>query len=179
MDEIWKDVPFYEDYYQVSNYGNVRTKDRVIENIEGKKIFYKSKDRKPSISEYRMIALSKNGYVKMFKISRIVASLFVDGRSEIRKIVNHIDGNKHNDFYKNLEWCSYSENAIHAFDSNLNKRKNKTTGVFFDKKRNKWASYLYRDNKNIFIGRFTSEKEAETAYNNKLNEYNLCKATIS
>ena len=158
MDEMWKDIPNYEDYYQVSNYGNVRTKERLITNVNGKKNLYKSKERKPSISDYRMIALSKKGFVKMFKISRIVATLFVDGRNAVRKIVNHIDGNKHNDFYKNLEWCSYSENAIHA--SNLYKRYDKNIGVFFDKKRNKWTSYLYRDNKNLFIGRFVTEKEA-------------------
>ena len=30
--EIWKDIPNYEGYYQVSNLGNVRSIDRVIKN---------------------------------------------------------------------------------------------------------------------------------------------------
>jgi len=163
MNEKWKDIPDYEDYYQVSNYGNVRTKERIIKNVNGKDTLYRSKERKASISEYRLIALSKKGFVKMFKISRLVAKLFVDGRNETRKIVNHIDGNKHNDFYKNLEWCTYSENAIHS--SNMYKKDGKNIGVFFDKKRNKWTSYLYRESKNLFIGRFTTEKEALEAKN--------------
>lgn len=170
--ELWKDIPEYEKYYQISNFGNVRTKDRQVVNVDGKVSFYKSKDRKPSISEYRMIALSKNGCVKVLKISRIVAKLFVKGKSDVNKIVNHIDGNKHNDLYSNLEWCSHSHNSIHAFRLNLNKRKNNYTGIFFEKRRNKWACYLYRDNKNLFVGRFSTEQEALNAYNKKINDYN-------
>lgn len=179
MQEIWKDIPYYEDYYQISNHGNVKTKERTLENVNGKKSLYKSKERKPSLSEYRMIALSKNGYVKMFKISRIVATVFVDGYSEKNRVVNHVDGNKYNDFYKNLEWCSYSENTLHAYNNKLAKRKNGDTGVFFDGKRKKWTSYLYRNNKNIFVGRFSSKEEAEIAYKNKLNDYNSNKRTFS
>ena len=30
MEEIWKDIPQYEGYYQVSNYGNFRSIDRIV-----------------------------------------------------------------------------------------------------------------------------------------------------
>lgn len=30
MEEIWKDVKNYEGYYQVSNFGNVRSVDRIV-----------------------------------------------------------------------------------------------------------------------------------------------------
>lgn len=178
MKEIWKDIPDYEDYYQASNLGNIKTKDRIVVNVNGKIFFYKSKLRKPSKSEYRMIALSKNGFVKMFKISRIIANLFVEGKSDKKNIVNHIDGNKFNDRYDNLEWCTISENTIHAYDNSLNKSKNKIRGVFFEKRRNKWTATLYRNNKNNFIGRYLTEQEAINAYNNKLNEYNFNKTNV-
>jgi hypothetical protein len=178
MEEIWKDIPNYEGYYQVSNFGNVRTLERIIKNKKGKEIKYKSKLRKPSLSEYRMIALCKNGNVKVFKISRLVCILFVNGKNDLNNIVNHKDGNKYNDVYTNLEWSNNSENIIHAYDNNLNKCKNKIRGVFFEKRRNKWVAYLYRNNKNIFLGRFQTEKEAINEYNLKLNEYNKNKAII-
>ena len=61
--EKWKNIKGYENYYQISNAGNIRSKDRIIINSKGRKSRYKSKERKPSFSEYRLIALSKNGIV--------------------------------------------------------------------------------------------------------------------
>ena len=76
--EEYKDIIGYEDYYQISNYGNVRSKDRVVKYKDGRTIRYSGKQRKPSHSEYRMIALSKDGKVKLKKISRLVAIHFID-----------------------------------------------------------------------------------------------------
>lgn len=167
--EIWKDIVGYEGLYQISNFGNVKSLDRVVKYCNNKTYVYKSKIRKPSVSEYRLIALSKNGLVKMVKISRLVALHFLETDSN-RKIVNHKDFNKHNDNIENLEWVSYSENSIHSF-----KRQNKLRGIFYDKKRLKWACYLYRDNKNIFVGRFLTKKEAIIKQKEKLIQYSESK----
>lgn len=126
--EVWKDIIGYESLYQISNKGNVKSKERVIIYNNGKSVFYKSKERKPSISEYRKIALSKNNSVKLFKISRLVAIHFLP-KNLNRNVVNHKDYNKFNDDVENLEWVSNSENIIHS-----NKRNNKLIGIFFDKK---------------------------------------------
>lgn len=84
------------------------------------------------------------------------------------KVVNHINGNKKDDRVENLEWCTYSYNNIHAFDTGLNKRKCKYTGVSFH--RNKYEAFIYRNNKNIYLGRFDTEEEAnEIIINNKKN----------
>ena len=171
MKEIWKDIPEYEGYYQASNLGNIKSLERKVTYSNGAIHYYSEKIRKPSLSEYRLIALSKDGKVKMCKISRIIAKLFVEGRCDKNNIVNHIDGNKHNDKYDNLEWCTYSKNSLHSFDSGLRTRKNKTPGVFFDEKRNKWCSYLYRNSKNIFVGRFDNLHDAIYQRKLKLNEY--------
>lgn len=157
--EAWVDIIGYEQNYQLSNFGNVRSKEHSVIHPSGIKYTYKAKDRKPFVEEYRIISLSKKGEIEMFKISRLVAQHFIPN-SDNKPQVNHKDGNKMNDHYSNLEWVTQSENSIHAFDNGLNKRKHKVSGVFFEKRRNKWAAYLYRNNSNIFIGRFATEADA-------------------
>jgi len=159
MQEKWIDIINYENLYQVSSFGNIRSKDRIVKYKNNKQCLHKARLRKPSLSEYRMIALSRDNIVRVYKISRLVASHFIEKKPN-KNIVNHKDGNKYNDNIVNLEWVSYSENAIHAFNNSLNKKKNTVAGIFFEKRRQKWSAYIYRNNKNIFVGRFNSEKEA-------------------
>lgn len=47
-------------------------------------------------------------------IHRLVADRFIPGHSDKKDIVNHIDGVKNNNYWKNLEWTSYQENTQHA-----------------------------------------------------------------
>lgn len=51
-------------------------------------------------------------------MSRLVATYFVDNPDK-KPVVNHIDGNKRNNNYQNLEWATISENTKHAFDHGL------------------------------------------------------------
>lgn len=72
--------------------------------------------KKPNIvNNYCQIQLNKQGQVKVFKIHRLVAQMFIpnpDGKPQ----VNHIDGNKQNNNVKNLEWVTPSENQIHSYN---------------------------------------------------------------
>lgn len=56
------------------------------------------------------------------KVHRVVAQVFCYNPDPINKIqVNHIDGNKSNNHYKNLEWMTPSENTQHSNDAGLRK----------------------------------------------------------
>lgn len=65
---------------------------------------------------YPIVYLSDCGSTVKLRVHRIIAELFVTGRSEFRSEVDHIDGKKRNARAGNLEWVSRAENMrrMHA-----------------------------------------------------------------
>lgn len=80
-----------------------------------------------SIDCFRLLELEENKSDYLYcidtSVHRIVAKHFVDGRSKEKNQVNHKDGNKHNNYYTNLEWVSASENLTHSYKK-LKRKKN-------------------------------------------------------
>lgn len=120
MEEIWKDVPSHEGYYQVSNLGNFRSLPRVIRyksngtrNYPAKKLLTES-----TKDNYQRITLMKEGVKARYQAHRLVALAFIPN-PENKPCINHIDGNKSNNIVTNLEWCTPSENMIHADNTRL------------------------------------------------------------
>lgn len=101
MIEEWKNLEQCENI-AVSNFG------RVIDTIT-------NKERKKTINKdgYEQIGLKINGKRKTFLVHRVVAELFIDN-SENKSQVNHIDENKKNNNYLNLEWVTPKENSNHG-----------------------------------------------------------------
>lgn len=113
-EEIFRDIRGYENLYQVSNLGNVKS------------LNYKNKNIEHLLSQginqfgYKFVVLCKGNNQKNFRVHRLVADAFIPNPNN-HKIVNHKDGNKQNNICDNLEWCTYSENLIHAYKNGLTK----------------------------------------------------------
>ncbi|AEX61451.1 putative intron encoded HNH endonuclease [Megavirus courdo11] len=109
QNEIWKPFPndFLKNKYEISNKGNVRNK----------KTQHLFKFNIKNGYNYCNIKMD-NGKFKAFRVHRLVAKLFVKNPHKY-DIVNHLDGNKTNNNYKNLEWTTISGNNQHAADNNL------------------------------------------------------------
>lgn len=114
MEEIWKTISSNENY-EVSNLGNVRSKDRWVKNTGSKAggYFQKGKTLK--------LCIAKNGYsvvnIGKFRtqyVHRLVCVAFI-GEIHYKMTVNHKDGNKQNNRADNLEIMTYQENHLHAF----------------------------------------------------------------
>ena len=118
MNEIWKDLKGYREIYQVSNLGNVRTKER----IGARGYFVKSRELTKfnnNSGYYRVcIRLESDVRTKYYFVHRLVGMLFIP-HEDGKDFINHIDGNKHNNSVENLEWCTRSENEKHAWKIGL------------------------------------------------------------
>jgi hypothetical protein len=103
--ETWSIISEYPNY-EVSNIGNIRNKNT-------KKIL------KQTINNgYFRVCVRKNNKSITCLVHRLVASAFLE--TNIKKnIINHIDGNKLNNFASNLEWVTQKENINHAILNNL------------------------------------------------------------
>ncbi len=86
-----------------------------IETEEMKKIYIP-----PNGYKTTHIKSEKTGKSNTLSIHRLIALGWIPN-PENKPIINHIDGNKLNLKLKNLEWCTYSENNKHAFDTGLKK----------------------------------------------------------
>jgi hypothetical protein len=74
-------------------------------------------------SGYRRVTLHTDNNRLRITVHRLVAIHYVDNLSGY-EYVNHMDGNKLNNHYTNLEWCSSSHNRRHAFKHRLCQRPN-------------------------------------------------------
>lgn len=117
--EEFVEIECYPDY-EISNYGNVRSLDRIVFHPNGN-LRLKGKPIKMRVKNYGYVSLTNNGVSNNFYIHRLVAIAFLPN-PELKPQVNHIDGNKFNNNYSNLEWCTAKENLYHARKTGLNKQ---------------------------------------------------------
>lgn len=111
MEEIWKSVPGYEGYYEISNTGKVKSITRVITDVNGRQITRKEKELSQNLdnSGYYTVGLNKDGHKTRFKVHRLVALTFISNPNNL-PFVNHKDENKLNNYVNNLEWCTQEYN---------------------------------------------------------------------
>lgn len=122
MKEAWKDIEGCGGSYRISNLGRVKTLPRVVYrgNFMSRQII-KEKILTPEITNrgYYRITFQKNKIKVHISVHRLVGLHFVTN-PENKPQINHKDGNKANNYYKNLEWCTSMENVQHSYDTGLN-----------------------------------------------------------
>ena len=119
--EIWKPVVGLKNFYEVSNFGRIKS-------IAGKKqckngVIYKIpvKILKQSFTTTGYLKIKLHG--KDYKVHRLVASAFIP-KIKNKNIINHKDCNPLNNFVSNLEWCTQKENVQHHMANKRNSKIN-------------------------------------------------------
>lgn len=159
MDELkeeWKDVIGYEDLYQISNFGRIKSIKYEYDKILKTNL---------TNSGYLELTLHKNKKLKHKTIHRLVAIHFVDN-PENKKEVNHKDGNKLNNYAYNLEWNTPLENTKHSIETGLCKKNGEYNPM------NKLTETEVMEIKNKY-------KTKKYTQENLANEYNISRTNIS
>lgn len=120
MEEEWKPIKGFKQYYEISNLGRVKSLPRLVKARNH--FISKEKIRINSLANtgYLCIRLSKEGKVTNKLIHVLVAEAFISNPNNLPE-VNHLDGVKTNCNSDNLEWSSKSNNHIHAHKLGLKK----------------------------------------------------------
>ena len=106
--EVWKPIPSLNNKYEASNKGRFR-------NAETKKVLKQFENS----NGYMILQArpEKNKTVNV-RVHQAVAEAFL-GQRPYGYVVNHKDGNKHNNHVTNLEYVTSGENNKHALDNGL------------------------------------------------------------
>lgn len=107
---MYKAIKGYEGFYEVSELGQVRSVDRIVEYKNGKIVNYKEKELKPGIDKggYAIVSLNKNGISKMCKVHRLVADAFVPNPDNLPE-VHHKNHDRKDNRVQNLAWVTRAE----------------------------------------------------------------------
>lgn len=120
-EEIWLPLnysarPELKEIYYVSSHGRIFSNGNV--NFHDEKSKYLSYEIS-NTGYYRVHLVRKDNSAGHYSVHRLVLEAFkpIEGMENL--FVNHIDGNKLNDYLWNLEWTTPSENAQHAILNNF------------------------------------------------------------
>lgn len=113
--EEWKDIEGYEGLYKVSSLGRVKSFHQTYKEgadpIDGKLLSAGINTQ----GYYVVVLFKRSRKPKTCTVHRLVASAFIPN-PESKRCINHKNGIRHDNRLENMEWATYSENLIHAYD---------------------------------------------------------------
>lgn len=172
--EKWLPVVGYEGLYDISTFGRIRSYQFSGKMPKsGMRKIPKVLNAKVESNGYRRASLYKNKKVSYVQLSRLVATAFLENKNNY-PVVNHLDGCKSNDVVTNLEWCTASENVLHAFRTGLRKspdsaeRKKRSDGL--KKAWKSWENGVYKGSSKL------SKEQVLSIRNDKRKQVDIAKA---
>lgn len=114
-DEIWVEIPYTDNRYEISNYG--RLKSYCYDRIKGRLI-------KPGkIRGFNTATLKINGKLTQVFIHKLVAEFFAYRENNEQSVVIHLDWNKQNNYFTNLKWVTREDSYSRMHERLKERRK--------------------------------------------------------
>lgn len=154
MEKIIND---FEDY-SINEYGIIKSLSR---NLFNGKVNFLSKEKilknRIDSNGYEYISLRKDKKEYKLRVHRLVAMMFLKNYSN-KLTVNHKDGNKLNNHFKNLECITLKDNIKHAVNNKLH--------AYGEKQGNsKLNDNLVIEIRNLYIPKKITIKQLSNKYN--------------
>ena len=112
MSEEWRNVVGFEDLYEVSNLGGVRSLAKLVKSRGGALRPIPKQAKKPSLTWGRPIVwLWKNNQSKPCSVAHLVLTAFVGPRPEGMECCHYPDRDPTNCTLSNLRWDTHKENC--------------------------------------------------------------------
>lgn len=107
LDIVFKPIKGFENMYEISNYGTIKSVERNIVCKDGQIKPVKSRELRQTDNGtgYKFVYLWKHNKQHRYYVHRLVAEIFIPNPDNLSEI-NHIDNNKSNNHVSNLEWCN-------------------------------------------------------------------------
>lgn len=154
--EIWKPLDI-NDNYLISNLARVKSFKKTYNEY----VLLSTYTNKFNGYNYFSVS-TKSGERKTIRLCRAVAAHFCKGQSSVRNQVNHIDGNKTNDVYTNLEWVSPEENQMHSLNVLNNPRNNYKCNQYTTSIEKYVYKSKYEFNTIVALSKFLGKSETQT-----------------
>jgi hypothetical protein len=116
MNEEWRSIYRYEGYYEVSNFGRIRSVERTIKYKNGRMIRLKERILRLTLDRYgyAFFGAHMNGINKLMFVHRAVCLAFLGVIPDNCTEINHKNGIKSDNRFENLEYCDAKYNMHHA-----------------------------------------------------------------
>lgn len=117
--EIWRPVVGFEESYEVSSHGRLRSIPRITS---------RGGPMKTSLHRngYLFAVLSQSGQRRTMRVHQMVAEAFSGPRPPAMPVIRHLDGDKFNNRAENLAYGSYRENELDKIQHGRNPNTTKT-----------------------------------------------------
>jgi hypothetical protein len=162
-EEVWKDIPGYEDLYQVSNLGNVMS------------LKYKGHDIKKLLkikttrNGYKFIIINNNKIKKSFYVHQLVCMAFLNHKPNgINLVCDHINSDITDNRLINLRIVTHRKNC--SIEKTIKRDFPVGVSLYDYLKVKKYRASISIRGKQKILGNFKTPEEASEAYQEVLSK---------